>query len=158
MFELGFGELLLIAVIALVVLGPERLPVVARRVGLWVGRIQNFIANAKMELTQQAGMTQFKETKESIEQAVQQLRQEFKGNIDEVNQRIHSSSTALPSSEHAYDVQQDTIEAKEGENPGYHRVFNPVHQVSLRQQSLLRKRDVRPRGRPMPKLRVRRHH
>ena len=42
MFGLGFGEILLIAVVALIVLGPERLPKVAHSAGVWVGRIQNF--------------------------------------------------------------------------------------------------------------------
>ena len=44
MFDFGFSEMLVIGVIALVVLGPERLPVVARTAGEWVGKAQRFVA------------------------------------------------------------------------------------------------------------------
>ncbi len=47
MFDVGFWELVIIAVVALLVIGPERLPGVARRLGLWVGRIRRFVANVR---------------------------------------------------------------------------------------------------------------
>lgn len=54
MFDIGFGELLLVGVIALVVLGPERLPRAARTAGLWLGRArataQRFTAEIDREL------------------------------------------------------------------------------------------------------------
>ena len=63
MFGLGFGEILLIAVVALIVLGPERLPKVAHSAGVWVGRIQNFINNVKLELNKQAAVAEFKQAR-----------------------------------------------------------------------------------------------
>ena len=50
MFDIGFGELLLIAVVALVVLGPERLPKAARFAGLWVRRARAQWYSVKSEL------------------------------------------------------------------------------------------------------------
>ena len=50
MFEIGFWELLLIAVIALLVIGPERLPKVAYEAGKWFGKLQRFVRNARYEL------------------------------------------------------------------------------------------------------------
>ena len=54
MFDVGFGELVLVGVIALLVLGPERLPQAARTAGLWVGRlratVQRFTADVDREL------------------------------------------------------------------------------------------------------------
>lgn len=54
MFDVGFGELVLIGIIALLVLGPERLPQAARTAGLWVGRlratVQRFTADVDREL------------------------------------------------------------------------------------------------------------
>ena len=47
MFDVGFGELLLTGLIALLVIGPERLPKVARTVGLWTGRARRFLAHVK---------------------------------------------------------------------------------------------------------------
>ncbi|RLA01957.1 MAG: twin-arginine translocase subunit TatB [Gammaproteobacteria bacterium] len=50
MFDIGFWELCLIAVVALLILGPERLPVAARTAGLWVGRARKMIGNVKSEI------------------------------------------------------------------------------------------------------------
>ncbi|MHB8744976.1 MAG: Sec-independent protein translocase protein TatB [Gammaproteobacteria bacterium] len=50
MFEIGFWELVLIMVIALLVLGPERLPEVARTVGRWVGKARGMMHNVKAEI------------------------------------------------------------------------------------------------------------
>ncbi len=50
MFEIGFWELVLIMVIALIVLGPERLPEVARTVGRWVGKARGMARSVKAEI------------------------------------------------------------------------------------------------------------
>lgn len=50
MFDIGFTEILLIGVVSLVVIGPERLPAVARTVGLWVGKMQRFVRGVKTDL------------------------------------------------------------------------------------------------------------
>lgn len=50
MFELGFGKLLLIGVVALIVLGPERLPKTARLAGLWIRRVRAYWFNMRAEL------------------------------------------------------------------------------------------------------------
>lgn len=50
MFDIGFWELALIGVVALLVIGPERLPGVARTVGLWVGRISRFVSDIKVDI------------------------------------------------------------------------------------------------------------
>ena len=50
MFDIGFWELMMIAVVALVVIGPERLPGVARSAGKWVGRLRRFITDVKADI------------------------------------------------------------------------------------------------------------
>ena len=50
MFDVGFLELLVVAVVALVVVGPERLPKLARTVGMWVGRGRRFISSVKEDI------------------------------------------------------------------------------------------------------------
>ena len=50
MFDIGFWELALISVIALLVVGPERLPAMARSAGLWVGRIRRYISHVKDDI------------------------------------------------------------------------------------------------------------
>jgi sec-independent protein translocase protein TatB len=55
MFGISFGELLLIALVALLVLGPERLPGAARTAGLWVGRLKRSFNTIKQEVEREIG-------------------------------------------------------------------------------------------------------
>lgn len=53
MFDIGFWELTLIGVVALIVIGPERLPGVARTAGLWFGRMRGFVSSVKADIDKQ---------------------------------------------------------------------------------------------------------
>jgi len=53
MFDIGFQELVLIAILALLVAGPERLPGLARNLGFWIGRLKRYINNARREIEQE---------------------------------------------------------------------------------------------------------
>ncbi|PYC21913.1 twin-arginine translocase subunit TatB [Aquipseudomonas alcaligenes] len=55
MFDVGFSELLLVGLIALLVLGPERLPVAARMAGLWIGRLKRSFNSLKTEVEREIG-------------------------------------------------------------------------------------------------------
>jgi len=55
MFDIGFTELLLVGLVALVVLGPERLPGAVRTAGLWIGRAKRSFANIKAEVEREIG-------------------------------------------------------------------------------------------------------
>lgn len=55
MFDIGFFELLIIAIVGLVVVGPERLPEAARAVGLWIGRLKRSLRDTRSELERQLG-------------------------------------------------------------------------------------------------------
>ncbi|TNE77066.1 MAG: twin-arginine translocase subunit TatB [Gammaproteobacteria bacterium] len=56
MFDIGFSELLLIAVVALVVMGPQRLPQAMRTLALWLGRARQMFNNLRRELENEVGM------------------------------------------------------------------------------------------------------
>lgn len=53
MFDIGFWELMVVAVIALLVVGPDKLPGLVRTTGLWVGRIRRFAASVKDEIDEE---------------------------------------------------------------------------------------------------------
>ena len=55
MFEIGFSELLLCFVVALVVLGPQKLPAVARTLGRWTGKARSYVRNLSSELERETG-------------------------------------------------------------------------------------------------------
>ncbi|OUU35706.1 MAG: twin-arginine translocase subunit TatB [Cellvibrionales bacterium TMED49] len=61
MFDIAFSELLLVAVISLIVMGPNRIPETVRTLSLWVGRIRQVISSAKRELENEVGIEEIKE-------------------------------------------------------------------------------------------------
>ena len=64
MFDIGFWEVIFIAVITLLVVGPERLPKVARTAGLWVGKIRGFVVSVKADIDQELAADELRRTLE----------------------------------------------------------------------------------------------
>ncbi|HEB94049.1 MAG TPA: twin-arginine translocase subunit TatB [Gammaproteobacteria bacterium] len=86
MFDIGFWELGLIGVVALLVIGPERLPGVARSAGMWIGRVKRFVSTTQAEITQELGradelkrlleeQARVKSAHEIIEQTANEVRE-----------------------------------------------------------------------------------
>jgi sec-independent protein translocase protein TatB len=75
MFDIGFWELVIMALIALVVIGPERLPEFARDAGRLVRKIRNFIQGAKRELEKELELDQINDLNESIDHVDGLLKQ-----------------------------------------------------------------------------------
>ena len=61
MFDVGFWELALVALVALLVVGPERLPRLARTTGMWVGRARRFLGTVKAEIDRELKAEELKE-------------------------------------------------------------------------------------------------
>ena len=89
MFDVGFSELLIIAVVALLVLGPERLPKAARFAGLWVrkARAQWYSVKAELEreLAQEEMKKQFGDPLAQMRPTVEALRQDLKESFDSLD-------------------------------------------------------------------------
>lgn len=66
MFDIGFWELVVIAVVALLVLGPERLPEFAINAGRWLGKLKRFINNTRRELESELRITEQKSFQQSL--------------------------------------------------------------------------------------------
>jgi sec-independent protein translocase protein TatB len=62
MFDIGFWEIIFILVITLLVVGPERLPKIARTAGLWVGKMRSFVASVKADIDQELAAEELKKT------------------------------------------------------------------------------------------------
>jgi sec-independent protein translocase protein TatB len=92
MFDVGFSELLLCFVVALVVLGPERLPVVARSLGRWTGQARAYLRNLTTELDREARVM---ELKKQLDDAQRELRSGVAAAGDEAA-RIASDTTRPP--------------------------------------------------------------
>ena len=90
MFDIGFWELSVITIVALLVIGPERLPGVARTAGLWLGKIRGFVTSVKADidkelqaeelkkiLDRQAQSTGLHEILDETEQSLNKMQQDY---------------------------------------------------------------------------------
>lgn len=87
MFDIGFSELVLIGVVALVVIGPERLPKVARTVGLWVGRMRGLVMSVKADIDQELRADELKKIMEQQAKStgIHEILEETRESLDEMN-------------------------------------------------------------------------
>jgi sec-independent protein translocase protein TatB len=81
MFDIGFPELILVCVVALLVLGPERLPVALRTLGLWVGRARRSFLSVKAEIEREIGMDEVRRQlhNETVLEDLRKLERDVKG-------------------------------------------------------------------------------
>lgn len=85
MFDIGFIELVLCAVIALLVLGPERLPVAARATGRWIGKVRRMTRNFTSEMDRQLRADELREKirKEGSDMGAEAIQRNFKDGLDQ---------------------------------------------------------------------------
>jgi len=74
MFDMGFQEIVLIGIIALIIIGPERLPSVARNIGLWVGKMQRFVAGVKSDIASELQTDELRNMLSSQEDQIRELK------------------------------------------------------------------------------------
>lgn len=93
MFDIGFTELMLCFVVALIVLGPEKLPRVARTVGRWTGQARGYLRNLTAELDRESKLA---ELKQQLEEANRLVRDQSQSMKDAVNQTVADVGKDLP--------------------------------------------------------------
>lgn len=77
MIDLGISQLGLIAIVALLVVGPEKLPTVARTVGTWIGRARHYANNVKTEMEQVTELGALRDMQRDVEQAAWQAEHDM---------------------------------------------------------------------------------
>lgn len=70
MFDIGFSEILVIAVVALIVIGPERLPKVARTMGHLWGRVQRYVNGVKADISRDMALDEMRQVQQDVSQQV----------------------------------------------------------------------------------------
>lgn len=75
MFDVGFSEMIVIAVVALIVLGPERLPKAARTAGQLIGRLQRYVAGVKADIERELQLEELKKLQAQIESQARELQE-----------------------------------------------------------------------------------
>lgn len=100
MFDIGFFELFLVAVVALLVLGPEKLPQALRKLGLYIGHIKQSVASVQQEVNEQLQLEEMRARLAEHERKVQEgLTQAEKELTRDVTSTDEPSSTAIATKE-----------------------------------------------------------
>ncbi|MDZ7685193.1 MAG: Sec-independent protein translocase protein TatB [Gammaproteobacteria bacterium] len=82
MFDIGFPELLIVSIVALLVIGPEKLPETVRTVAIWVGRLKRSLVNIKTELENEIGADEIR--RELRNDAIMRELSEAKQNVESI--------------------------------------------------------------------------
>lgn len=102
MFDIGFSELVAISLIALIVLGPKRLPEVARTAGRWMGQVRRFITDVKQDIDREihsedlAELRKLKEELNDTRQLMQNTSGELVKGFTEINPELSSPTIHSP--------------------------------------------------------------
>ncbi|MEM7096620.1 MAG: Sec-independent protein translocase protein TatB [Pseudomonadota bacterium] len=110
-FEFGFPELMVIAAVGLIVIGPERLPEMLRTLGLWLGRLRRSFVNVKAEIEKEIGMDEVKRQlhNESVMEEMRRIEQEVNNSMNE--SILGPDATANSKSDHSTSEAQSSEDA-----------------------------------------------
>jgi len=98
MFDVSFSELMLIGVIALIVIGPERLPKVARTVGHLLGRAQRYVNEVKSDIQKEIDLKEIGDIKHQMEDAARSVQTSMTSSVDELKTAVAQPAQALEDS------------------------------------------------------------
>lgn len=98
MFDFGFSELVVIAVVALIVVGPERLPKVARTAGHLLGRLQRYVSDVKSDIKREMQLEELKALQQQVEQQARELESSMRGEAAKIEADVNKTVAEVKSS------------------------------------------------------------
>jgi sec-independent protein translocase protein TatB len=98
MFDFGFSEMVIVAIVGLVVLGPERLPKVARQAGQWLGKLQRYVADVKSDINRQMELDELRKLQTEVTGAARDLETTLKSTVAETQSELDSIAADLDGS------------------------------------------------------------
>jgi len=109
MFDSGFSELLLIMIVALVVVGPERLPALMRKVGYWVGRFRRYANTVRAEIERELNADELRSMLSRQEDEIRELRDMLEDTRDQMRSEVDEINEAANLSDAAQDMKQTSV-------------------------------------------------
>jgi len=105
MFDIGFSELMVIGLVALIVIGPEKLPRMARTVGHLAGRLQRYVADVKADINREIELDELRKMRDSMQQAASEMESSVSAELHktetELNDAVKSAAADSPAEERA---------------------------------------------------------
>jgi len=90
MFDMGFSELMVIALVTLVVIGPERLPRVARTMGHLAGRLQRYVADVKADINREVEFDELRKMRDSMQSAAGEMESSFNSELQKTESELNA--------------------------------------------------------------------
>ena len=90
MFDFGFSEMVIVAIVGLIVLGPERLPKVARQAGQWLGKLQRYVADVKSDINRQMELDELRRLQTEVTGAARDLETTLQSTVAETKSELDS--------------------------------------------------------------------
>ena len=94
MFDIGFSELLVIGIVALIVIGPQRLPQVARTLGHLFGRMQRYVNDVKADIAREMEVAELKKLQTTIEDAAGAFQSSVTKEVNEAESELNKLTQA----------------------------------------------------------------
>lgn len=95
MFDIGFSQMMLIAIVALIVLGPQRLPKVARTVGHLLGRLQRYVADVKADVSREMQLEDLKKLQQQVQDQAREIESSLKKQVEGVENSVRETEAEL---------------------------------------------------------------
>ena len=95
MFDIAFSEIVVIAVVALIVIGPERLPKVARTLGHMFGRLQRYVNDVKADINREMELDELRKLRTEVQAAASEFESSIHKAAQEVDSGVRSVETGL---------------------------------------------------------------
>jgi sec-independent protein translocase protein TatB len=95
MFDIGFSELLVIGLVALIVIGPERLPRVARTLGHLAGRLQRYVADVKADISREVELEELRKMKDSVQQTASGIEESVQSEISKAENDLNAAAGSV---------------------------------------------------------------
>lgn len=94
MFDIGFSEIVVIAVVALIVIGPERLPKVARTLGHLFGRMQRYVNDVKSDISREMDLDELRKLQATVQDAAQAIQHTVHKEITATESELNSIASS----------------------------------------------------------------
>ena len=135
MFDIGFSEIVVIAVVALIVLGPERLPKAARTMGHLFGRLQRYVNDVKSDINREMELEELKKIQQEVKSAAREMEQSFtsaassvESGMRDVESQLNAGASETPApvtpplAEPPAEPAPDAAPARQPTLPGFDRI------------------------------------
>ena len=94
MFDIGFSELMVIGLVALIVIGPERLPRVARTLGILAGRLQRYVAEVKADINREVELDELRKMKDTVQEAASGIENSVQAELNRTESELNAAASA----------------------------------------------------------------